>query len=433
MATRRARNCRPEIPPIDDMRMKSVIASGAAGICVAIASTLLGCSNLPRAEAVPSRLTESALPADAGDARFWPDLDQGRAMEIAQLASARERSALFQHGQSDARLPPASYLALSSGGDDGAFAAGLLVGWTSRGDRPVFDVVTGVSAGALIAPFAFLGSEYDSILRTVSSRIERRDILHRRGLLAVLTSDGIADDRPLASIIEKYVNENLMRDIARAYAQGRLLFIGTTDLDARQLVVWDMGAIASRGDAPALELFRKIMLASTAIPGVFPPVMIDVEAGGKRYQEMHVDGAVLTQIFLFPGQIAPEQRERHLYVIRNGRIDAPWGSIERRATAVAHRAIDVLVDREALNDIHRIQLLAQQNGADLNIAYIDSGFSYPHHRLFEGDYMQHLFQYSYQLAAVGDQWCKSLPDHEAPTLANRRAMDSGLSSTSIGR
>jgi predicted acylesterase/phospholipase RssA len=413
--------------------MKSAIASSAAAMCVAIALTLCGCAHLSREEAVPARLTESALPADAADVRFWPDLDQGRAVQIAESAAARERDALIQQGRPAARLPPASYLALSSGGDDGAFAAGLLVGWTSRGDRPVFDVVTGVSAGALIAPFAFLGSDYDSVLRTVSSRIERRDILHRRSVLAVLTSDGMADDQPLASIIKKYVNENMLRNVARAYAQGRLLFIGTTDLDARQLVVWDMGAIASRGDAAALDLFRKIMLASTAIPGVFPPVMIDVEADGKRYQEMHVDGAVLTQVFLFPGQIDPEKRERHLYVIRNGRIDAQWGSTERRATAVAQRAIEALVDRQALNDIQRIQLLAQRDEADLNIAYIDSGFDYPHRHSFEGDYMQHLFQYSYQLAARGYRWSKVLPGDQAPSLAgNHRAFDPGLSLGSPG-
>jgi predicted acylesterase/phospholipase RssA len=395
--------------------MKSAIAFIAAALCVA--STLCGCTHLSRAEAVPATLTDSARPAEATVVRFWPERDQSRALEIAESASARERNALIRRGQSAEHLPPASYLALSSGGDDGAFAAGLLVGWTCRGDRPEFNVVTGVSAGALIAPFAFLGPQYDSVLRTVSSRIERRDILHRRSFLAMLTSDGMADDRPLASIIKKYVDENMLRDVARAYSQGRLLFIGTTDLDVRQLVVWDMGAIAFRGDAAALDLFRKIMLASTAIPGVFPPVMIDVEADGKHYQEMHVDGAVLTQVFL---QIGPESRERHFYVIRNGRIDPQWGSTERRATAVAHRALDALVDREALDDIHRIQLLAQQDGADLNIAYIDSAFNYPHRSLFAGDYMQHLFEYSYRLAARGYRWSKSLPGGEAPALAINR-------------
>ena len=393
----------------------------AIALCIGIDSTLCGCANLSRQEAVPASLTESAVTTALADARYWPELDQNRALEISALAAARERDALIQAGRSTRHLPPVNYLAISSGGDNGAFAAGLLVGWTSRGDRPEFTVVTGVSAGALVAPFAFLGSKYDAALRTVTSQIQQRDILHRRNWLAVLTSDGMADARPLASMIEKYIDRDVLRAIADEHARGRLLFVATTDLDARQLVVWDMGAIASRGDAAALSLFRKIILASTAVPGVFPPVMIDVEANGRRYQEMHVDGAVMTQVFLFPGSIAPDGQERHIYVIRNGRIDAQWRSIERRTTAVAHRALDVLVDRQAMSDMVRLQSLALQYGADLNIAYIDPGFTYPHRALFAGDYMQHLFQYSYELASKGYRWCKSLPTGERSALAGSRA------------
>jgi predicted acylesterase/phospholipase RssA len=252
----------------------------------------------------------------------------------------------------------------------------------------------------------------------------------------------MADDRPLAKMIEQYINQEVLREVAHAYAKGRLLFIGTTNLDARQFVVWDMGAIASRGDAAALSLFRKIILASTAIPGVFPPVMIDVEVDGKRYQEMHVDGAVMTQVFLFPiwfvtessRQISAGERARHIYIIRNGRIDAQWGSTERRTTAVARRALDALVDRQALGDIYRLQVFAQQDGSDLNIAYMDSAFSYPHRRPFAGDYMQHLFQYSLELASKGYRWSKALPDEETPSLAgNIRTIRSPLSLASIVR
>jgi len=408
--------------------MKTAIRSVAAAFFLPIISTLCACAHLTREDAVPAPLTQSALTNEAADARFWPELEEGRAMNIAVLAASRERDALVREGRTTGTLPPASYLAISSGGDDGAFAAGLLVGWASRGDRPTFDVVTGVSAGALIAPFAFLGSKYDAVLRTVSSRIETRDIFHQRNPLAALISDGMADNRPLAALIEKYINQEVLRDVAQAYAKGRLLFIGTTNLDARQLVIWDMGAIASRADAASLTLFRKIILASTAIPGVFPPVMIDVEAGGKHYQEMHVDGAVLTQVFLFPLSFAAassgdgglQDRARRIYIIRNGRIDAQWGSTQRRATAVAHRALDALVDRQALGDIYRLQFIAQQNGLEFNIAYIDAGFNYPHRRLFEGDYMQHLFQYSYDLASKGYRWCKALPSGERSSLAGSR-------------
>jgi predicted acylesterase/phospholipase RssA len=416
--------------------MKTANRFAVATSLLAVYFALCACVHLDREDAVPAPLTQKASATEATDARFWPELDEGGALKIAVLAASREREALMQEGRSTQPLPPASYLAISSGGDDGAFAAGLLVGWASRGDRPTFDVVTGVSAGALIAPFAFLGSQYDPVLRAVSSRIEGRDIFRRRNLLAALASDSMADDRPLAAMIEKHITQEVLRDVARAYAKGRLLFIGTTNLDARQLVIWDMGAIASRADAAALGLFRKIILASTAIPGVFPPVMIDVEAGGKHYQEMHVDGGVMTQVFLFPLSFVAEsggdghvgERVRHIYIIRNGRIDAQWGATERRTTVVAYRALDALVDRQALGDIYRLQLMALQDGADLNIAYIDSGFDYPHRRLFAGDYMQHLFRYSYDLASNGYRWCKALPSGEDPSLAGiRRSIGSQLS------
>jgi predicted acylesterase/phospholipase RssA len=421
-------------------------AASLALIVFVMDLSLCGCAHLPRQDAVPPRLTQIARPTDASDTRFWPDLDQGRAIRIAARAAEREYASLIAAGKPPDQLPPANYLAISSGGDDGAFAAGLLVGWSARGDRPMFKVVTGISAGALVAPFAFLGPRYDDVLRTVTSRIESRDIFHSRSLLAAFTSDGLADDRPLAAMIEKYVTADVLREVARAYAMGRLLFIGTTNLDARQPVVWDMGAIATRGDAAALDLFRKVMLASTSIPGVFPPVMIDVEVDGKRYQEMHVDGAVMKQVFLFRSSFAKELseltaaggREQHLYIIRNGRIDAQWGSTERRTTAVAHRALDALVDRQALNDIYQLQFLAQQDGSDLNIAYIDSGFDYPHAQLFAGDYMRHLFQYSYQLGTNGYPWRKSLPDAEWPVAqkASPRDLlspDSPLSVATVNR
>jgi predicted acylesterase/phospholipase RssA len=400
-------------------------------ISIAPTVAMSGCVHLPRQDAVPAALTQRALMPEASDTRYWPELDPGPLFQLVARAAERERASLIKVGKQAEELSPESYLAISSGGDDGAFASGLLVGWTATGDRPQFKVVTGISAGALIAPFVFLGSQYDYVLQEVSSRIEKRDIFHPRNWIAAMMSDGMADARPLAAIIERYVDQDLLRDVARAYAKGRLLLIGTTNLDARQLVVWDMGAIASRGDAAALELFRKVMLASTSIPGVFPPVMIDVEADGKRYQEMHVDGAVMTQVFLFPASIVTgldqhsraNERERHLYVIRNGRIDAQWGSTERRVMTVAHRALDALVDRNALSDVYRLQVVAQQNGLDLNIAYIDSNFVYPHKSLYAGDYMHHLFQYSYALGASGYPWRKALPDADWPAVGRVMTRD----------
>jgi predicted acylesterase/phospholipase RssA len=340
----------------------------------------------------------------------------------AAASDDRERAMLRRTGQPAEHLPPADYLAISGGSDLGAFGAGLLVGWTEYGQRPHFKVVTGISAGALIAPFAFLGPQYDGVLRTACSSIRPRDIFHTRNILAAISSDAFADNSPLAAIIAKYVTPELLASVAQEYANGRLLLIGTTDLDARQPVVWNMGEIASSTDPRALDLFRKVMLASTAVPGIFPPVMIDVEVDGRRYQEMHVDGGVMTQVFFAPPKLVqelneptgPYARKRRVYVIRNGRVEPRWRSVERRATQVARRALETLIYAQGINDLYRLQVAAEREGEDFNVAYIDAQFDYPHPKMFAPDFLRHLFQYSNSLAAHGYPWHKTLPDQLRP-------------------
>ena len=182
-------------------------------------------------------------------------------------------------------------LAISGGGDAGAFAAGLLAGWTAHGTRPEFRLVTGVSAGALIAPFAFLGSEYDEVIQTVSTSIGPKDVFDTRNPLTGLASDGMADSEPLSRLVAKYVTPEILSAVAAEYAKGRALYVGTTDLDSGRPVSWNMGAIAASEAPGALELFRKVLIAATSIPGAVSPVMIDVEIDGKHFQEMHVDRA----------------------------------------------------------------------------------------------------------------------------------------------
>ena len=266
-----------------------------------------------------------------------------------------------------------------------------MVGWTQKGDRPTFKVVTGVSAGALIAPFAFLGSRYDDILQKVAVSIGPRDIFHLRSIFAAISSDGFADTKPLADLIARYVTPELLSAIAVEYAKGRVLLVGTTDLDARQPVVWDMGAIASSTDPRALTLyFAKSCLRPQLIPGVFPPVMLDVTESGRRYQEMHVDGGVTSQVFLFPpkliqmlvGDRAGQRRERTVYIIRNGRIDPVWQPVRRRSTTVAREVIDAFIDVQAVNDLYRLEVAAERNGERFNVAYIGSDFDFPHKGLF---------------------------------------------------
>jgi hypothetical protein len=192
--------------------------------------------------------------------------------------------------------------------------------------------------------------------------------------------------------------------------------IGTTDLDAGRPVTWNMGAIAASGAPGALDLFRNIMVASMSIPGAVSPVMIDVEVDGKQFQEMHVDGGVLTQVFLYPpGTVmalnsvsgARIRRERHFYVIRNGKLEPQWAGTKRRTLSIGGRAISTLIQTQGISDLDRIYRIAQQDGADFNLAYIGADFLHPRNQKFDGAYMKRLFDYAFELSAKGYPWHKS--------------------------
>jgi hypothetical protein len=310
----------------------------------------------------------------------------------------------------------AYYLAISGGGDAGTFAAGIIAGWTLHGSRPAFKVVTGISAGALVAPFAYLGPEYDPVILGICSAIGPKDVFHARSVLTRLASDGISDSKPLARLIAKYITADVLAAIAAQYAKGRLLMIGTTDLDAGRPVTWNMGAIASSGAPGALHLFRNIMIASMSIPGAVSPVMIDVEVDGQQFQEMHVDGGVLTQVFLYPpGTVmalnsvagARIRRARHFYVIRNGKLEPQWSGTKRRTLSIGGRAISTLIQTQGISDLDRIYRIAQQDGADFNLAYIGADFDGARNRKFDGAYMKRLFDYAFELSAKGYPWHKS--------------------------
>jgi hypothetical protein len=380
-----------------------------------------GCGLLPRHPAVPPSKTQLALIDGRSDLRFWPALGFESLIQAAIESNERERKDIAADGY-PGRLPAASYLAISGGGDSGAFGAGLLVGWTKHGDRPAFKAVTGVSAGALIAPFAFLGSAYDGVLHDVAVSIGPNDVFHSRSVIRAIFSDAVADDRPLAALIEKYVTPAILTAIAKEYSRGRALFIGTTDLDSGLSVVWDMGAIASLHDGAALKLFRQIMLASASIPGIFPPVMIDASVGHVSYQEMHVDGGAVTQVFLFPrffirgitADRRDNERDRDAYIIRNGRIEPVWQSVRRRTASVGRRAIEELIDAAGVNDLYRLEDDARVENEKFHVAYIGDDFNSPRKSMFDSAYLRHLFQYAYDQAASGTAWHVSLPGDPLP-------------------
>ena len=272
-----------------------------------------------------------------------------------QAAGQRQRRALGL--EPDAPLPEVQLLAVSGGGENGAFGAGLLCGWSEQGTRPVFELVTGVSTGALTAPFAYLGPAYDPQLRTVYTELTPTHVLLKRYVTAALFDDAMADNSPLFKTISSYLDEDMLAALAKAYRDGRLILIGTTDLDAQQPVIWNVGAIAASGHPRALDTIRRLLLASAAIPAAFPPTMFDVTLDGKPYQEMHVDGGAFAQAFLYPATMTQQRRERTArghrvvpataYIIRNARLDPEWATVGRRTLGIAGRAIATMIAAKA--------------------------------------------------------------------------------------
>lgn len=374
-----------------------------------------GCSTPDRLPAVPSASALRAGPS-LGPVRFLVSRESASLAVEARSALEKERAWLASKGATG-DLPPAYFLAVSGGGDNGAYGAGFLNGWTASGSRPEFKVVTGISTGALIAPFAFVGPKYDYVLKRVYTSTSQKDIFKKRGLKAILFGDAMADTRPLAHVIESHVTREFLNEIAAEYAKGRLLLVGTTNLDSLEPVIWNMTAIAASPDPRAPSLFRNILLASASIPGAFPPVMLDVNLDGARYQEMHVDGGTIAQVFLYPPSISAAgavKRDRVAYIIRNARLDPDWASTQRRTMTIAMRAIDSLTRTQGIGDLYRIYSITQRDGVDFNLTFIPPTFTVPHTEQFGTDYMRALYDVGFESAKAGHRWQKYPPGFEAP-------------------
>jgi hypothetical protein len=377
---------------------------------LALALLLAGCSSPTRLPPVPRADVLRAMPLGLPNARFFPN-GQRDAL-LAEFQQAVERQRQQQGLPEDAKLPSSELLAISGGGDNGAFGAGVLCGWTAAGDRPEFELVTGVSTGSLLAPFAYLGPTYDEQLKAVYTTITADDVYRERGLINSIFNDAFADTTPLFEHISKYFDEAMLAAIAEEYRKGRLLLIASTNLDAQTPSIWNIGAIAASGHPGALALIRNILRASAAVPGFFQPVMIDVEVDGVAYQELHVDGGAIAQMFLYPTNIDPNliaHRERRAYLILNARDDPEWSDVDRRTLSIAGRAISTMIHYSGTSDLMRIYYTAQDEGIDYNLAYIGSDFDTPETGDFDKVYMNALFDFAYAKAEHGYPWLKAPP------------------------
>jgi predicted acylesterase/phospholipase RssA len=338
------------------------------------------------------RTTRNSVPRQMSSSGDWIDVNSpanGRGPHVALRASAG----------------PRNVLALSAGGSFGAFSVGLLNGWTETGARPTFDVVTGVSTGALAATFAFLGPQYDAELKRLFTTVSDRDIYRRRGPLAPLRTNSIASNAPLKRLIESQITSEVIALVAEAHARGRRLYVGTTNLDSRRLVVWDMGAIAIRGD---LQLYVNVLLASASIPGFFPPVEIEVDVNGRRYTEPHVDGGVVAQVFVQRFMLAADSADGQrvdkvcpgstVWVVTAGKLHADSSRTGTRTLEIGVSAINTLLYAQTRNDIRRIAALAQETNSDFRLTAVPDDFPIdPSAKLFDSAVMGKLFDIGYTL------------------------------------
>ncbi|RST84792.1 patatin [Aquibium carbonis] len=370
--------------------------------------------DVARAEAMPS--ASMASEADRqGSVRIWGD---EKPKWFDAMIDAPPDVLRRQFGGIYGK--PHAYLALSGGGENGAYGAGLLTGWTASGRRPEFTMVTGISTGSLIAPFAFLGPEYDRQLTEIYTIYSTKDLIETRPVLQILSAASVADTTRLRRLIASYINAEVIAKIAAEHRRGRRLFIGTTNLDAGRPVLWNIGAIADSRDPRAAALIHDVLMASASIPGAFPPMLIKVEADGRMFDELHVDGGTTSQVFLYPVGIDWRKVTRKLkvpgkpdvYVIRNASLDPIYDPVKPKLLPIAGRSISTLIRTQGVGDMYRIYLGAQRDGLKYHLAFIPSEFDVKSSEPFDLAYMRKLYQLGYEQGLAGTAWHASPPGFE---------------------
>lgn len=371
-----------------------------------VLAALAGCSNLPRATFTEREQAIAQIPGIPG-ARMWGDASP------QELRIEMHMEPMIAHAR---RTGSMDMLALSGGASDGAFGAGVLTGMSQSGTRPQFTFVSGVSAGALIAPLAFLGKDYDKLLGDAFTD-GRAAPLGEGGLLSILFSQE-SRRAALYSLVESIVDEQMLRRLAEEHARGRRLVVVTTNADAQRPVVWDMGAIASSRHPNALKLFRDVLTASSSIPGAFAPTLIEVDAGGRRFSEMHVDGGLTTQVFTVPESILASGGAQNLpardvpsrlFIVINNRLQPDFTIVEGSAVPLAGRSLSTLIKTHARLTLVATQEFARNKKIGFNLTYIEDDFPKEPKPSFETPYMRAVYDYGQRKALSGRLWTNSVP------------------------
>jgi Patatin-like phospholipase len=381
-----------------------------SAVIVLAAILLCACSFIPR-DSFTARDQSAAVIPGVPNARFWVDGSD------AELHAFLKGSALASPGTAANGV---DVLAISGGAYDGAYGAGIMSGWTASGERPKFAVVTGVSAGALIAPLAFLGPAYDREIAEAFAGGVAQVLGDLGGIFALLGSPDMRRDS-LVSLVDKFLTPRMLNAIAAEHARGRRLFVLTTNLDAQRGVLWDMGAIAASGLPGSRELFRDVLVASASIPGVFGPTFIEVEAHGHRFKEMHVDGGATSQVFVLPDVIlargmdaaSPRRPSSRIWVIVNNHVTPKFEVVEAGLLPTVSRSFSTLIKSSSKQTLFSVAEIVGHER--FNLTYIDEPFenwlaAHPDVKPgFNTPYMQALYSYGYEKARSGHCWTHEVP------------------------
>lgn len=380
-----------------------------------------GCATLRHP--VPKDLIANAHVSDMPEIRIIMGMPNPMLQESLIRSLKEEASGDYPIDAEGNKVYP--LLAISGGAANGAYGAGLLKGWSAEGSRPKFKVITGVSTGAIVAPLVFLGKDYDCLIEELYTTMKTSDVMKAKGPIRALFGNSLASNAPLEKQLEKYVTPEIIEGVAREHKRGRRLFVGTTHLDAQRFVVWDMGAIAERGD---IKLFRKVILASAAIPVIFPPVKIHVEADGCGYDEIHVDGGTMTQVFTIYKilenaaplakelGIDPSKIKGKIYIIRNGYVSPGYKAVQENLPSLASCASDTMINSQGVGDTYRIYAFMKKRGNDYNLAFIPGDFRPEAKEMFDPCEMRALFDRGYEDAVKGYKWHKTPPGLEDEKL-----------------
>jgi predicted patatin/cPLA2 family phospholipase len=402
--------------------MFNLINKCMAGVFILLCGLGSGCQSLRKNRDCPSPVSQGLNVRDMVDKpaqeefeshfdfkQIAIDAEKYRKMSIADAMQNRNPSTPWREK---------NILCLSGGGSFGAFSAGVLYGWSAKGTRPTFDVVTGISTGALIAPFAFLGPAYDEQMKKFYTTLESKD-LYKTKFVRGLFGEAFADNSKLADQVDQVLTPQLMQELAEAHQAGRRLYIGTTAAESKRFVIWDIGAIACKGRPQDKNLIKQVLLGSSGIPGFFPPQHINVDLDGMCLTERHIDGGVSQALFMQPPYVRPEHRSKNpnhdlaganVYVIVAGKLYADPQKIKPLALALAGQEVSAMIYAQTRGDLQRLFTSCLLTGMNFHMTAIPTEYPAPtSSTAFEIPAMVGMFNEGYRMVCEDRVWRKTAP------------------------